>query len=62
MAKEKEWGVDIGCIVCEHLNLNTGTCKAFLKEIPHPILSGAFDHRKKFPKQSNKILFKLIED
>lgn len=51
MAKEKkEWGVELGCVVCRHLNLKRwGTCKAFPKKIPHPILSGAFDHRKSFP-------------
>jgi len=33
-------------------------CKAFPHGIPFLILSGEFDHRKKYPGQENDIVFK----
>lgn len=54
----KEWGVNIGCVNCNHLIFKKlDKCKAFPRRIPYLIRAGSFDHRKRFPGQDNDIVF-----
>lgn len=50
------------CLTCEHFDskkslMPMGSCKAF-KRIPRDILERDFDHTKKYPGQTNNILYK----
>lgn len=46
------------CMFCKHLYLDkTRKCKAFPDGIPEDILTGEFDHTKKYPGQKNDIVF-----
>lgn len=45
------------CISCKHYNLETGTCKAFPKEIPDEIYYNSVDHTEPIPNQGNNIVF-----
>ena len=61
----KEWGVDIGCIICKHVFIDKkrlGACKAFENGIPYLVLSGSQDHLKKLPDQDNDIVFEPIKE
>jgi len=51
------------CIQCKYLDEEPSTlkCKAFPDGIPEDILSNEFVHSKKYPDQSNDILFEPVE-
>ena len=37
-------------------------CNAFVDKIPEEILTGEFDHTKKYPEQDNDIVFEPINE
>lgn len=49
------------CFKCKWLKPNV-LCKAFPSGIPKDILTGEFDHTKKYPKQINEIIFEQIKE
>lgn len=49
MKEVPEW-LPVSCESCRHFNpRNRSVCAVFPDVIPHPIQSGQFDHRKRFP-------------
>ena len=50
------------CQGCKHFALYSPSCTAFIEGIPRKILDGKFDHTKKFPGQTNSILFEALKE
>ena len=49
------------CLQCRYYE-KMGKCFAFTKKIPKEIISGKFDHTKKYPGQKNDIVFEPIKE